>query len=139
MGRKSFNSKQNYLAASSLKPKKISRNLSLADQIMETKLRSEQAKLKLLEVELPDENAVKYMRYEDMPPPSPEQEADFDREFQKILSELFEADKDGDENPPGDGPEKGQTVQDWLIERGANIPDLPEWKTPLYLERWGRA
>jgi len=88
MGRKSFNSKQNYLAASSLKPKKISRDVSLADQIMETKLRSEQAKLKLLEAELPTED-VKYMRYEDMPPPTPEQEAEFDREFQKILDELF--------------------------------------------------
>ena len=127
MARNSKFSKQNYLAASSLKPKKISRDVSLADQIMETKLRSEQAKLKLLEAELPDENAIKYMRYEDMPPPTPEQEAEFDREFQKILDELF--------SEPS-GPEDGQTVQDWLTERGAAIPDLPEWKTPLYLEKW---
>jgi len=132
MGRKSFNSKQNFLAASSLKPNMPSRGLSLSDQIMETKLRSEQAKLALLEAELPDEIAPKHTRWVDMPPPTPEDEAEFDAEFQRILSELFDGDKDDDEN----GPEDGQTVQDWLREQGASIPNLPEWNVPLYLEKW---
>ena len=141
MGRKSFNSKQNFLAASALKPNAKTRGRTLPDQIMETKLRSEQAKLKMLEAELPDENAVKYMRYEDMPPPTPEQEAEFDAEFQRILNELFDEDEDGEESDHEkgrgeEGPDAGQTVQAWLRARGAIIPDLPEWKTPLYLERW---
>jgi len=49
MGRKSFNSTQNFLAATSLGSTAPKRGMSLADQIMETKLRSEQAKLALLE------------------------------------------------------------------------------------------
>lgn len=93
--------------ATSLQPQSPSLGLSFADQIMETKLRSERAKLRLLEAELPDENAKKYMRYEDMPPPTPEQEAEFDAEFRRILSELCDGDKDGDENGPGEGPEAG--------------------------------
>jgi len=132
MGRKSFNSTQNFLAATSLSPNAPKRGMSLADQIMETKLRSEQAKLKLLEVELPDESEKKYTRYVDMPPPTPEDEAQFDAEFQKILSELFDGDEDDDEQ----GPETGQTVQDWLTAQGATIPDAPEWKVPLYLDRY---
>ena len=129
MGRKSFNSTQNFLAATSLNSSPSKRGVSLADQIMETKLRSEQAKLKKLEAELPDESEVKYMRYEDMPPPSPEQEAEFHERFRKILREIAEA-----RDPVG--PDAGQTVQDWLIAQGATIPDVPEWKTPLYLEKF---
>jgi len=88
--RQSSTSKQNYLAATSLGSTAPKRGVSLADQIMETKLRSEQAKLKLLEAELPDESETKYTRYVDMPPPTPEDEAEFDREFQKLLNELFD-------------------------------------------------
>lgn len=84
MGRKSFHSKQNYHAATSLCPNKPADDLSLQDQLMETKLRSEQAKLTSLEAEHPD-SEPKYMRYEDMPPPSPEQEAEFDSQFSKLL------------------------------------------------------
>jgi len=41
----------------------------------------EQAKLAKLETErLADK--IKYMRYEDMPPPTPEQEAELDGQFQ---------------------------------------------------------
>ena len=126
--RQSTSSKQNYLAASALKPSKLSRNASLQDQIMETKLRSEQAKLSLLEADLPNED-VKYMRYEDMPPPSPEQEAEFDAEFRALLNSII---------AEPTGPEPGQTVQDWLIQQGATIPDVPEWKTPLYLDKFVR-
>jgi len=98
MARNSKFSQKNYLAATSLSPNAPKRGVSLADQIMETKLRSEQAKLQLLEAELPDESEKKYTRYVDMPPPTPEDEAEFDREFQQILSELF----DGDEDEPSD-------------------------------------
>ena len=103
MGRKSFNSTQNFLAATSLSPNAPKRGASLADQIMETKLRSEQAKLALLEAELPDESEVKYTRYVDMPPPTPEDEAAFDREFQKILSQIFDRRDKADEEVPSDG------------------------------------
>ena len=44
--------------------------------------------------------AKKYTRYEDMPPPTPEDEARFDAEFQRILSELF--DEDEVKNKTGD-------------------------------------
>lgn len=125
--RQSSTPKQNFLAATSLKPKAPSRDQSLADQIMETKLRSEQAKLKLLEAELPDESAPKYTRYVDMPPPTPEDEADFHLRFNDIIRKIAA-------EPVG--PETGQTVQDWLTAQGATIPDSPEWKTLLYLEKW---
>jgi len=117
MGRSSFNSKQNFLAA----------GLSLQEQILETKLRSEQAKLAALEADLPDPDAKQYMRYEDMPPPSPEQEAEFERKLRSLIDGLLAE--------PW-GPETGQSVQDWLRELGAKIPDLPEWKTPLYLDKF---
>jgi len=35
-----------------------------------------------------------YTRYEDMPPPTPEDEVRFDAEFQKLLSSLFEEEED---------------------------------------------
>ena len=127
MARNSKFSKHNYLAGSSLKPHLPSSDLSLADQLIETRLRSEQAKLKLLEADLPDETPKKYTRYVDMPPPTPEDEADFDREFQEIMASI---------RSKPIGPEDGQTVQDWLRKQGATIPDLPEWKTPLYLDKY---
>ena len=34
-------------------------------------------------------------------------------------------------------PETGESVQDWLTHMGATLPDVPEWKTPLYLEKYG--
>ena len=131
MGRKSPHSNQNYLAATSLKPYKPSSTQSLQDQLIETKLRIEQAKLAKLEAELPKDEP-KYMRYEDMPPPTPEDEARFEAEFQEIMRSIF-AQRDEDEKWNG-GPEKGQSVQDWLIEEGATIPDHPDWQTPLYME-----
>ena len=125
MARNSKFSKQNYLAASSLKPKKISRDVSLADQIMETKLRSEQAKLKLLEADLPDEDVN--MRYEDFPPPSPEDEAEFHGRLRKLVYEIA---------AEPIGPDEGQSVQEWLVEQGATIPDSPDWTAPLYIDKW---
>ena len=112
MGRKSPHSNQNYLAATSLKPYKPSSTQSLQDQLIETKLRIEQAKLAKLEAELPKDEP-KYMRYEDMPPPTPEDEARFEAEFQEIMRSIF-AQRDEDEKWNG-GPEKGQSVQDWLL------------------------
>jgi len=127
--RQSSTPKQNYLAATSLSPNAAKRGVSLADQIMETKLRSEQAKLKLLEADLPDESEKKYTRYVDMPPPTPEDEAEFHARFRTIMKEIQEA-------RGKSGPEEGQTVQDWLTAQGATIPDAPEWKVPLYLDRY---
>lgn len=69
------------------------------------------------------------MRYEEMPPPSPEQEAEFHARFRKIMREIAAA--------RISGPEPGQTVQASLTEQGATIPDVPEWKVPLYLEKYG--
>ena len=87
MGRKSPHSNQNYLAATSLKPYKPSSTQSLQDQLIETKLRIEQAKLAKLEAEIPDKNP-KYMRYEDMPPPTPEDEARFYARFQDLVRNI---------------------------------------------------
>ena len=129
MTRNSKFSQKNYLAATSLKPNKTSRDLSLTDQLMETKLRSEQARLKLLEAELPEVGTPKHTRWADMPPPTPEDEADFHRRFNEIVRSIVK-------KPIG--PEVGQTVQDWLTEQGAVIPDLPEWQAPLYLGKWVR-
>lgn len=127
MTRNSKNSyKQNYLAATSLLPRMPASPQSLQDQLIETRLRIEQAKLAKLESETPRED-VKYMRYEDMPPPSPEQEAEFYERFKKLVGGILD---------DGVGPESGQTLQDWLIGQGATIPDLPEWKTPLYLDKF---
>ena len=72
----------------------------------------------------------KYMRYEDMPPPWPEQDAAFDPEFKGLLDSLFEVSEDPI------SPEIGENVQDWLTHMGATLPDLPEWKTPLYLDKF---
>jgi len=104
--------------------------LSLQDQLIETKLRIEQVKLAELEAQLPDETSKQYTCYVDMPPPTPEDEAMFEAEFKQLLDEIFSQ---------TDGPEEGQTVQDWLREQGAVIPDTPDWQTPLYLEKWVRA
>ena len=130
MGRTSFNSKtQPKTQAIIPYLKKGARQANLTDQIMETKLRSEQAKLSLLEAKLPDETSPKYTRYVDMPPPTPEDEAEFEARFAEIMGNIFKAPY---------GPEAGQTVQDWLREQGAIIPDTPEWQVPLYLEKWVR-
>jgi hypothetical protein len=45
--------------------------------------------------------AKQHTRYEDMPPPTPEDEARFDAEFKKILSALFDED-------PYEGNDKSQ-------------------------------
>ena len=60
--------------------------------------------------------------------PSPEDEAKFHARFRKLIREIAET--------RVSGPEEGQTVQDWLIADGAVIPDLPEWRRPLYLDRY---
>ena len=129
--RQSSTPKQNLLAASSLNPKKPSRGLSLQEQILETKLRSDQAKLTALEAELPSPDTKQNMRYEDMPPPSPEQEAEFRQRLRTIMKDIAAAREKS-------GPDEGQTVQDWLRGQGATIPDTPEWQTPLYLEKFVR-
>ena len=128
MGRTSIYSKSNY-PKQILGPysKKGARQANLAEQIIETKLRSEQAKLSLLEAKLPNESSPKHTRYVDMPPPTPEDEAMFEARFVELLDNVFA-------EPVG--PEEGQTVQDWLREQGAVIPDTPEWQVPLYLEQW---
>jgi len=126
MTRNSKFSQKNYLAATSLNPHFPTSTLSLADQLIATRVRTEQAKLQKLEADLPTED-VKYMRYEDMPPPSPAQEAEFYEQFKKLVGGILD---------DGVGPETGQTLQEWLIEQGAVIPDLPEWKTPLYIDKF---
>ena len=73
-----------------LKPQLPSRDLSLADQLIQTRLRIEQAKLAQIEADIPPNNP-KHTRYVDMPPPTPEDEAEFEAEFQQILKELFDA------------------------------------------------
>lgn len=92
-------------------------------------------KLAKLEADAPRED-VKYMRYEDMPPPSPEQEAKFDREFSALLENLFNEPDEPDEPDEPFGPGPRQSVQNWFIEMGAKIADVPEWMTQLYLDKF---
>ena len=63
----------------------------------------------------------------DVPPPPPEDEAMFDAEFAEMMTNILKEPF---------GPEEGQTVQEWLREQGAVIPDTPKWAVPLYLEKW---
>lgn len=122
MGRNSKNSQQNYLVATSLKPHRPSSTQSLQDQLIETKLRIEQAKLAKLEAELPKDEP-KYMRYEDMPPPSPDQEREFLKRFETLITNLDKL-----------GPKSGQSLQDWIGEQGGEVPDHPNWQMPQYME-----
>ena len=89
MARNGKHSKTDLMESSALIPyaQKPSPNQSLQDQLIETKLRIEQAKLAKLEAEIPDKNP-KYMRYEDMPPPTPEDEARFYARFQDLVRNI---------------------------------------------------
>ena len=51
----------------------------------------------------------------------------FDAEFAEMMTNILKEPF---------GPEEGQTVQEWLREQGAVIPDTPKWQVPLYLEQW---
>ncbi len=63
---------------------------SLQDQLLETRLRIERAKLVKIEAEIPDKNP-KYTRYEDMPPPTPEDEARFYARFRELIAGIDDA------------------------------------------------
>ena len=73
MARNGKHTKTDLMEHSALIPyaKKTTSTQSLQDQLIETKLRIEQAKLAKLEAELPKDEP-KYMCYEDMSPPSPD-------------------------------------------------------------------
>lgn len=64
---------------------RVSHTQSLQDQLLETRLRIERAKLAKLEADIPDPSP-KYTRYEDMPPPTPEDEARFLERFKDLIS-----------------------------------------------------
>ena len=98
------------LNSSSLKAKDLLQTQSLQDQLLETRLRIEQAKLQKREADLARED-VKYMRYEDMPPPSPEQEREFLERFEALIQNLDAL-----------GPKKGQSLQEWIIEQVGEVP-----------------
>ena len=86
MARNGKHTKTDLMESSVLIPyaRKPASTQSLQDQLIETKLRIEQAKLAKLEAELPKDEP-KYMRYEDMPPPTPEDEARFYARFQELV------------------------------------------------------
>ena len=88
MARNSKNSKYEVFPKAARFPfVKTSQTQSLQDQLLETRLRIEQAKLAKLEADIPDPNP-KYTRYEDMPPPTPEDEARFEAKFRKLVAAL---------------------------------------------------
>jgi len=65
-----------------------SSHASLQDQLLETKLRLEREKLAKVEAERlasTKDADPKYTRYEDMPPPSPEDEAAFYERFKLLV------------------------------------------------------
>lgn len=84
-----------HLMRAALSPNTLSTTQSLQDQLLETRLRIEQAKLAKLEAEIPDPNP-KYTRYEDMPPPTPEDEARFHARFEALIGEII---SERDEEP----------------------------------------
>jgi len=64
---------------------------SLQDQLLQIKLRIEQEKLAKIEEERREAAKLadmKYMRYEDMPPPTPDQEAEFLEQFKTLIGEV---------------------------------------------------
>lgn len=124
MARNGKHTKTDLMEHSALIPyaKKTTSTQSLQDQLIETKLRIEQAKLAKLEAELPKDEP-KYMRYEDMPPPSPEQEREFLQRFEMLITNLDKL-----------GPKPGQSLQDWIKEQGGEVPDHPNWQIPQYME-----
>lgn len=67
--------------------------LSPADELAQVKLEIEKAKLAKLQEDLPDPNAPEYTRWEDLPPPSPEDEARYYAEFQRIFDYVVEEDQ----------------------------------------------
>lgn len=70
-----------------MRVRKTVRTQFLQDQLLATRLRIEQIKLAKLEADLPDPNP-KYTRYEDMPPPTPEDEARFQARFEALVGAL---------------------------------------------------
>ncbi|GGX75928.1 hypothetical protein GCM10011309_27460 [Litorimonas cladophorae] len=76
-----------FLNNTSLKGNATPQTQSLQDQLLETRLRIEQAKLAKLESDIPDPTP-KYTRYEDMPPPTPEDEARFEAQFRELIAAL---------------------------------------------------
>lgn len=76
-----------FLNNTSLNGRAPSQTQSLQDQLLETRLRIEQAKLAKLEADVPDPSP-KYTRYEDMPPPTPEDEARFEARFRDLIAAL---------------------------------------------------
>ena len=124
MARNGKHTKTDLMEHSALIPyaKKPTSTQSLQDQLIETKLRIEQAKLAKLEAEL-QKDEPKYMRYEDMPPPSPEQEREFLQRFEMLITNLDKL-----------GPKPRQSLQEWIKEQGGEVPDHPNWQTPQYME-----
>jgi len=59
--------------------------LSPADELAQVRLEIQKAKLAKLREDLPDPDAPQYTRWEDLPPPSPEDEAMFYEEFKRLF------------------------------------------------------
>ena len=70
----------------------------LEAELKTAKLRVETAKLAQIEAVTAaklEAQSPKYMRYEDMPPPTPEDEARFHARFQEIMKNIRDAREDG--------------------------------------------
>lgn len=81
---------------------------ALQAELVEVKLNIEKAKLAKLEAELPDPRVAGYTKYEDFPPPTPEDQRRFRERFEQLYGEIvLEGDDpyDGIVFAPGDGPE----------------------------------
>ena len=69
----------------------------LEAELKTAKLRVETAKLAQIEAVTAaklEAQSPKYTRYEDMPPPTPEDEARFDARFEQLLKEIFDEEED---------------------------------------------
>jgi len=63
------------------------------DELIETRLAIEKAKLAKLEAELP-KPALNYTRYEDIPPPSPEERARFRERLDALIEKINTGEKE---------------------------------------------
>lgn len=88
---------------------------SLEEQLSATKLQIERAKLAKLEAEAPPKGPPQYTRYEDLPPPNPEER----ERFLERLSELVGCSMD---DAVREHEENRQAYFDWLLQFADDWP-----------------
>jgi len=100
------------------RPHPKDRAAHLRAELLATQLRAAQLKLKQLEARI-GPSKYDYVRYEDLPPPSPAEQLRFIRKFERLYGEVCDADHPAEsfiQYADGDGPEN----YDWGQETPAD-------------------